>query len=468
MRELIVEGARVVVMGAARSGVAAALLLAERGALVTLTDLRPSLGDVELVARLRRAGVTLDLGGHSPATLASAAMVVLSPGVPMTIPVLDAARRAGAPIVGEVELASRWLQGRIVAITGTKGKSTTTVLAGRMLEAGGVKAVVGGNIGVPLSTQVRTSTPETTHVVEVSSFQLEAIETFHPWIAVLLNVSPDHLDRHASLEEYTRAKAKVFQNQTERDWAVINADDPQALALARSGRARRVHFSVEASVDEGIFVRARTLTYRHAGGREEPLIPLSAIGLPGRHLLADVAAAAAVAKLSGVSGAAMTQAVATFQGLEHVLEPAGTIGRVRFVNDSKATNIDAARHAVESFGPGLVVILGGRYKGGDFRLLRPALEARHACVVAIGEAQPLIRQALDPAVPTLTAGSMADAVRQAFARVARDGGTVLLAPACASLDMFVDYADRGRVFKEEVARLGAELAGQQSRVPSPE
>jgi UDP-N-acetylmuramoylalanine--D-glutamate ligase len=447
-------------MGGARSGIAAALLLARRGARVTLTDLRPSLGDDSAAAQLSRAGVVLELGGHSAETLASASMVVLSPGVSPTHPLLAVARGAGASVIGEVEMASRWLQGRVVAITGTKGKSTTTVLAGRMLEAGGVAALVGGNIGVPLSAQVAASTPETVHVVEVSSFQLETVDTFHPWIAVLLNISPDHLDRHASVDEYASAKARVFQNQTDQDWAVINADDPHALALARSGRARRLHFSVDTPVDEGVFVQARTVTYRHAG-RDEPLIPLSAIALKGRHLLADVAAAAAVAKLAGVPAAAMTRAVESFEGLEHVLEQAGAVGSVRFVNDSKATNIAAARLAIESFGPGLVVILGGRHKGGDFRALRAPLVARGARVVAIGEARPLIHAALAPEVPVMTAGSMAEAVRQAFACVEREGGTVLLAPACASLDMFEDYADRGRAFKQAVVDLRTERAGRE-------
>jgi len=449
-----VVGQRVVVMGAARSGIAAALLLAERGAHVTLTDLRPRLNDADDTTRLRHSGVELEVGGHVPETLARASLIVLSPGVPLSQPALAAARRAAVPIVGEVEIASRWLRGRIVAVTGTKGKSTTTTLTGRMLDAGGIRTLVGGNIGTPLSAQVATSTPDTIHVVEVSSFQLETIQTFHPWIAVLLNFSPDHLDRHATVDEYASAKARIFENQDERDWVVINADDPEALALARAARGRRLQFSANPSLTEGVVLLPGALTYRHAG-QDEPLIPLSAVKVIGRHLLADVAAAAAAAKLSGVSSADMTRAVESFRGLEHALELVAEVRSVRFVNDSKATNVESALRAIESFGEGLVVILGGRYKGGDFGQLRAPLVARGAKVTAIGEARPLLREALGPAVPVSEATSLSEAVRQAYEH-AKPHGTVLLAPACSSFDMFVDYADRGRTFKREVVLLETE------------
>jgi UDP-N-acetylmuramoylalanine--D-glutamate ligase len=311
--------------------------------------------------------------------------------------------------------------------------------------------LVGGNIGRPLSAQVSSSTPDTIHVVEVSSFQLETIDTFHPWIAVLLNFSPDHLDRHASVDEYARAKARVFENQSERDWMVINGDDPAVLELARAGRAQCVRFSSRAAMDTGVVIGTNAIVYREAG-RDETLVPLSAVKVIGPHLLADVAAAAAVGRLAGVSATSMTHAVESFTGLEHALEPVGVVRGVRFVNDSKATNVEAALRAVESFGPGLVVILGGRYKGGDFGRLREPLLARSARVVALGESQPRIAEALADAVPVQNASSMSEAVRRAF-EAATVGGTVLLAPACASFDMFVDYAERGRAFKQEVTRL---------------
>ena len=423
-----VQRQKVTVVGAARSGIAAALLLAERGARVTLTDSSPDLDQIA-TNQLRDAGVELALGGHPGETLASTDLLVLSPGVPLDEPSIAAARDAGVRIMGEIEMASRWLSGRIVAITGTKGKSTTTTLTGRMFTAGGLKAVVGGNIGTPLSSQVAASTPDTFHIVEVSSFQLETTDTFHPWIAVLLNLSSDHLDRHGSMEAYGAAKAKIFANQTPDDWAVVNADDPQTLALARAGRAKQVTFSVDT-----------------------PIVPLSSIRLIGRHLVADVMAAATVAQIAGVAHDAMVRAVESFTGLEHALEPVGVVNGIRFINDSKATNVEAAQRAIESFDGGLVVIMGGRFKSGDFSLLREPLRSRGAKVVAIGEAAPMIERAFEGAVPVEQAGTLQSAVRRGLA-LAPENGVVLLAPACASFDMFRDYAERGQVFKNEVLKL---------------
>jgi UDP-N-acetylmuramoylalanine--D-glutamate ligase len=448
MSEFTVRGKRVVVVGGAASGVAAARLLVERGAAVTLTDLRPELPDGPALAAL---GVALALGSHPDRLLAGSDLVVLSPGVPAGLPPVAAARAAGVPVIGEVELASRWLRGRVVAITGTKGKSTTTALTGRILEAAGVRAVVGGNIGTPLASQVAGSTPETVHVVEVSSFQLETTDTFHPWIAALLNVTADHLDRHASAEEYAAAKARIFARQTERDVAVANADDARALAMAGAGRARVVRFARDARIDAGVTVDGGWIVERGAGG-DTNLVRTSDVRLIGPHLLADVLAAAAIARVAGAAPGAIAGAVASFTGLEHAMEAAGEIGGVRFVNDSKATNIDAARQAIETFGRGLVVIMGGRFKGGDLRLLRPALASRGAAVVAIGEAAPLMQEAFAGAAVVRTAGSMAEAVRLARA-LAPAGGSVLLAPACASFDMFENYAARGRAFKAEVEAL---------------
>jgi UDP-N-acetylmuramoylalanine--D-glutamate ligase len=456
MTTFSVDGQKVTVVGAARSGVAAALLLTERGARVTLTDAHPVLDNADDAARLAQAGVALELGGHTAETFNGADLLVLSPGVPLHQPQVAEARRQGVPVMGEIELASRWLAGRIVAITGTKGKSTTTTLTGRMFTAGGRKTLVGGNIGTPLSSQVADSTPDTFHIVEVSSFQLETADTFRPWIAVFLNLSPDHLDRHATFDEYAQAKARIFSNQMASDWAVINADDPQTVAAARTARAGRLLFSPEGTVAEGIVIRSGAIADTRPGF-ETPLVPLSSIRLIGRHLIADVMAAAAVARLAGITADAMTRAVESFTGLEHALEPVITISGVRFVNDSKATNVEAARRAIESFESGLVVIIGGRFKGGDLSLLAEPLRSRGATVVAIGEAQALIRSTLEGVVPVYAASSMSAAVRQAFT-LAPIGGAVLLSPACASFDMFRDYAERGHRFKQEVMKLAEEAS----------
>jgi len=443
-----VRGRRVVVVGAARSGVAAALLVAKRGARVTLTEVR---GAVDEAPALRSAGVALELGGHQRETLAAADLVVLSPGVPPDQPALEPARRRGAEVIGEIELAWRFVRGRVIAVTGTKGKSTTTTLVGRMLEAAGRDVLVGGNIGVPLSGQVEASTPTTVHVVEVSSFQLETTTTFRPWIAVWLNFADDHLDRHPSVEAYAAAKARIFANQTADDWAVVNADDPVVVARCGGIAARRVSFALSGRLADGFVVDGAWIARRTPAGADR-LVPVEAVELTGRHMLGNVLAASAAATLAGCAPEAMTRALRGFRGLAHVMEPAGSIGGVRFVNDSKATNVEAARRSVESFEAGVVAIVGGRFKGGDLRLLREPLAARGRAVVAIGEAAPLVRRALDGVVPVVEAASMREAVERGYEAAAPDG-VVVLAPACASFDWFRDYAERGEVFKAEVAKL---------------
>jgi len=446
-----VKGKRVTVAGAARSGLAAAELLARRGADVTLSESRADVADGD---RLRRLGVRLELGGHLPDTFVRADLVVLSPGVPPDQPAIQAARDRGVPVIAEIELASRWLKGRVIAITGTKGKSTTTALTGRMLQAAGFKVTVGGNIGAPLSAQVADSTPDSFHVVETSSFQLEQIETFHPWIAVMLNFSPDHLDRHPSVEAYAAAKARIFEKQNATDWAVVNADDPGVLAMARRGRAQLRLFSPRTSLEEGTVVEQGWIVDRRRD-RVERLVPLSSIHLLGPHLVNDVMAAATVGALAGSAPAAMTAAVDAFRGLEHAMELVADVGGVRFVNDSKATNVESALRSIESFEHGLVPILGGRFKGGDLSLLREPLKQRGKAVIAIGEAKPLVREALAGTIPVYEVDEFSDAVTRAYA-LAQPSGVVLLAPACASFDMFRDYAERGQRFKDEVKKLKAE------------
>ena len=419
---------------------------------MTLTESRDTF---EQVDRLRGAGVELELGGHQASTLARADLIVASPGVALEQPVFETARRRGIETIGELELAWRWVKGPVIAITGTKGKSTTTTLVGRMLEAAGRHVLVGGNIGVPVSAQVEQSTPDTLHVVETSSFQLEATTTFKPWIALWLNLAADHLDRHPTVDAYADAKARIFANQTDGDWAVVNADDPVVMEKVRYGRAQRVSFSPSGSIDEG-FVAAGDWVVKRTAAGEKPLIPVSAVELTGQHMLHNVIAAAAVANIAGVDPASMTSALKGFHGLEHVMEPVATIHGVRFVNDSKATNVEAARRSIESFDAPVVAIVGGQFKGGDLRELRDPLVARRGSVVAIGEAAPRVHAALDGVVQVGDARSMPDAVRQAYA-LAGGIGVVVLAPACASFDWFRDYADRGRVFKEAVRALEEEL-----------
>ena len=447
-----VEDRHVVVVGAGRSGLAAAELLIDRGARVTVSDLRDE-ADLPVLPASDR--VRVECGGHRIDTFTNADLVVLSPGVPPKQAAIDAARHAGVPVIGELELAARWVRGRIVAVTGTKGKSTTTTLTGRMFDAAGFRTLVGGNVGPALSAQVRYSTPDVIHVVEVSSFQLESTDRFHPWIAVLLNLFPDHLDRHHTVEQYADVKARILANQQGSDWVVANADDPHVLALIRRSRAQRLHFALSSPLTDGVLV-VDDVIVRRTPVAMVPLVPVSAVRLLGRHLLSDVLAAVTVGVIVGVSADVMARTVAGFEGLEHALELVAEVAGVLFINDSKATNVDAARHAIESVRAGVVVIVGGRFKGGDLRALRDALSSRASAVVAIGEAQPLIREAVADLVTVRDAHSMSDAVRTAFG-LTPPGGVVLLAPACASFDMFRDYAERGRRFKEEVARLAEEM-----------
>lgn len=446
-----VGGRRVIVVGAARSGIAAATWCAAHGATVVLADRRETLDER---AELEAAGVELALGPHRDEMFAGANLVIVSPGVPPELPVLETARRNGAEVIGEFEFATRRLRGRIVAITGTKGKSTTTTLVGRMFEEGGFRTRVGGNIGVPLSAQIDDSTPETIHVIEASSFQLEMAPTFHPAIAVFLNFSPDHLDRHGTEAAYAAAKASIVARQDAGDVTVMNADDPAVARLVGHTRARREWFTVAEPTVQGAGIVDGWIVHRGAEELFTRLAPLSSIRLIGPHLVADVVAAANTAVVGGVAPEAIERAIAGFGGLEHALELVATIDDVRFVNDSKATNVEAARRSIESFGHGVVAIVGGRFKGGDLGMLARPLRERAVAVVTIGEAAPLVHEALDGVVPVVDAATLDEAVTAAWQRVPR-GGVVVLAPACASHDMFRDYAARGRVFKEAVRRLAA-------------
>jgi UDP-N-acetylmuramoylalanine--D-glutamate ligase len=462
------EGVAAVVVGLARSGVAAAEFLARRGATVVATDLKSEGELSEEALRLRTLGVRLELGGHRPETFAGASMVVVSPGVPWERPELALARVSGAEVMAEIELAFRHLRGRLAAVTGTKGKSTTTAALGTILREAGYDTRVGGNIGAPLIGLVDGATDATVYAVEVSSFQLEGADRFRPDVAVWLNLSPDHLDRHSSLDSYVAAKTRIFARQLETDWAVVNADDPLVLEQARRTRARllKLHATDRqpAEGDEAFFRQGAAWIRR--GGREERLFSLEDVHVPGLHLAGDLLAAAATARLLGASDDDVTRGIQAFRGAEHVLESVATIDGVAFCNDSKATNVAAAVRSIEAFDGRILAILGGRYKGGDLGLLGPVLRARGSRVLAIGEARDRVRAVLGSEVPVDLCDSLGEAVERAHA-LARPGDTVLLAPACSSFDMFTDYAERGRRFKEEVRRL-AHAHGSMEEAPGGE
>jgi UDP-N-acetylmuramoylalanine--D-glutamate ligase len=448
-------GKHVLVVGLARTGIATALFCAERGARVTATEARPEVEIAETAAKLRAAGVALELGGHRAETFAEQDLIVPSPGVPLMMPALAAARAIGVPVWSEIELAWRFLRGRLICITGSNGKTTTTSLIGHILETAGFPVQVAGNIGTPLISRVDISSDASFTVVEASSFQLESISAFRPDIAVLLNITPDHLDRHGSIEGYGAAKARMFENQTAGDAAVLNADD--AVAPQYSPTGPRVYwFSRLKRVANGCYLRGDEIVFR-CEGTETVLLEGKDIGLRGSHNIENVLAAAAAARLAGAEPTAIAEGVRTFAGVEHRIEYVATISGVEYFNDSKATNVDATLKALDAFSGNVLVILGGKDKGSDFRILRQALRSHSRMALLIGSAADKIEAELAGVIPVERADTLAGAVEIASRR-ARPGDTVLLAPACSSFDQFENYEHRGRVFKQLVRELEKKTA----------
>jgi len=444
------EGKRVLVVGLARTGEVVSLFAAGYGASVTATDIRSENELAASAEKLRARGVRLELGGHPPEILAGQDLVVVSPGVPVNSPLLVAARSAAIPVWSEIELAWRFLRGKLVAITGSNGKTTTTSLTGHILKTAGIETLVGGNIGTPLLAFAESTTDSTVTVAEISSFQLENIEAFRPEIGVLLNLTPDHLDRHASFEEYAAAKMQLFKNQLDRDCAVLNADDPEVTKRMPSGQ-QVFWFSRQKRVATGAFLRDGQIIFRRDGD-EIPLARQQDIRLRGDHNVENVLAAAAVSYLAGADPASIANGIKSFPGVEHRLEFVAEIGGVEFFNDSKATNVDAALKAIEAFPGPLIVILGGKDKGAPYTPLIEPLRRRARTTMLIGAAAEKIASEFGDAVPYIHAGTLDRALHLAVS-AAQSGDTILLAPACASFDQFENYEQRGRLFKEIVRSL---------------
>ncbi|MGA7217686.1 MAG: UDP-N-acetylmuramoyl-L-alanine--D-glutamate ligase [Candidatus Sulfotelmatobacter sp.] len=441
---------RVLVVGLGKSGVASALFLKERGARVTVSDARSGDDLRDEIPALLDHGIIVETGGHGERTFRGQDLIVVSPGVPVDSPLLAQARSLGETVIGEIELAAWFLRGPIVAITGSNGKTTTTSLTGEILTAGGLPTLVGGNIGTPAISLAAQAKPESVIVLEVSSFQLETIQTFRPRVAVVLNVTPDHLDRHRTFEAYVDAKARMFENQQGTDFAVLNEDDPTCVTMAARTRAQVFWFSRKKEVKQGAWVQGGNILFRDGAEKEvqREIMQVSEVPLKGAHNLENVLAAICAGALMGCAPEKIRQAVRDFKAVEHRLEFVATIRGVEYYNDSKATNVDATIKALESFPGSIHLILGGKDKGSDYSVLNDLLRQRVKRVYTIGAAAAKIESQIK-GVEVVHAETLENAVRKANA-VAEAGDVVLLAPACASFDQFKNYEQRGQVFKEIV------------------
>lgn len=453
---------RVLVVGLGKSGVAAALFLSARGAHVTVSDTKTEDQLREEIPVLLDHGIAVETGGHGDRTFRGQDLIVVSPGVPIDAAPLVQARALGEPVIGEIELAARFLPGPIVAITGSNGKTTTTTLSGEIIAAGGRPTVVGGNIGTPAVSLIERATPETVAVLEVSSFQLETIRSFRPKVAVVLNVTPDHLDRHRTFETYVAAKVRIFENQTGTDFAVLNADDPTCVAMGKRTQAHIFWFSRKKEINSGAYATQGRILFRNAHGQHE-IMQVSEIPLKGAHNLENVLAGVCVGMLMGCRPEQIGKAVREFKAVEHRLEYVATVRGVQYFNDSKATNVDATIKALESFPSNIHLILGGKDKGSDYTVLNELIRERVKRVYTIGAAADKIESQVRGA-EVVHAETLDTAVKRASASATK-GDIVLLAPACASFDQFNNYEHRGRTFKEVVQAIAAQARAELATQP---
>ncbi len=453
-----VAGKKVLVVGAARSGIACARFLTARGAIVALNDAQPiEKWSAEALA-LKSEGVGCFAGELPGWLLDQLDLVVISPGVPAKAIPLRYAERAGAEVIGEVELASRYLKGRIVAITGSNGKTTTTSLIAELLKDGGLPTLVGGNIGMPLISLVESSRDDGWIVVEVSSFQLETIKEFHPTVAIVLNVTPNHMDRYETFTDYAAAKHRIFMNQAPGDIAILNADDEVVSRWSKGLRAHVTCFSVKQELEEGLFLRGREIVSRTRNG-ERVLLMSNEMKLRGLHNVENVLAAVAAGLACGAAPDSMRETIRKFNPVEHRLEFVREVDGVKFYNDSKATSVDATVKALEAFADEagkVVLIMGGRGKKAPYAPLAALVREWVRKLILVGEDAETIAQELGDFAPSERAADMNEAVARAF-QAAQAGDTVLLAPACASFDMFASYEERGKVFKKEVQSLKSKV-----------
>lgn len=472
-------GKKIVVVGLGKTGIALARFLKNRQASVVVTDVAIEDKLASQAQVIRSMGLPLELGAHREQTFTAADLIVLSPGVPHTIAPVTRARERGIPVIGEIELAARFIRQPIAAVTGTNGKTTTTELLGDMLARSGFQVFVGGNIGTPLIEYADSGKPVDIIVAEISSFQLDTIETFRAQVGVLLNITADHLDRYPDFDAYSAAKMRLFENQKAGDVAVLNGADPRIRLLAPDIRARKLFYPNPAQNEQGAILNSRHIALRAdnlepsilepksgsrlkrrpdgSAGRDPVLIDLSRIKLRGRHNLENACAASLAAIASGARVQAIQDTLDQFRGSAHRLEYIDAINGIEFFNDSKATNVDAVMRAVECFDAPLILLMGGLDKGGNFRELRQTVARHTRKLIVMGRAAELIRGALEDVTATSVAVSMADAVRQAY-EAGKPGDVVLLSPGCASFDMYDNYAQRGEDYRQAVKTLRLQIS----------
>jgi UDP-N-acetylmuramoylalanine--D-glutamate ligase len=446
---MLLKGKKVLVLGMGVSGVAAAHLLKDEKAIVTIAEIENSRDKRAETKKLSEEGMEVVLGSHPLSLLEGKQLIIISPGIPLTIPLLQKARLRSIPILGELELAFRFLKGKsLVAITGTNGKTTTTLLTGKILEKAGKDVQIAGNVGIPLAKIARGKSEII--VAEVSTFQLETIDKFSPYISCILNISTDHLDRHLSLENYSDLKARIFLNQKNKDFTVLNRDDARVYPLASKTKAQVIFVSKKDDLKKGVFLQNARIKRRF--NKEEEIVSYKELTFAGSHNLENILSSIAIASLYGVEAEIIREALIEFKGLPHRVEWVGEVKGVEFINDSKATNEDAVRSSLKFRSKKTILIMGGKDKGADFSSLKKVVGEKVRKLILLGEAKRNIRNQLNGICPIEEVEDMREAVRQAF-KDARRGDSVLLSPGCASFDQFKDYKERGEVFKREVKKL---------------
>ncbi|GAW92146.1 UDP-N-acetylmuramoyl-L-alanine--D-glutamate ligase [Calderihabitans maritimus] len=449
------KGKKVLVIGMGHSGLAAARVLHEEGAQITLTDIKRKEELVQAIQSIEDLPVRLELGAYPEVNMENTDVVIISPGVPLSIAPVQQARASRIPVWSEIEAAYRFLEGPVVAITGTNGKTTTTALVGEMFKDAGRPVLVAGNIGIPLIREARSTNSDTVIVVEASSFQLETIDRFRPRVAVILNITPDHLDRHLTLEKYIQAKARIFENQSSSDFTILNYDDERVRSLASKTPGRVIFFSRQHMLEPGVYVQDGNVVVA-IEGKKEVVCPAEEINIKGSHNLENALAGVAAGSAMGLAVDSIARTLRTFPGVAHRLEFVAEFGGVKYINDSKGTNPDAAIKALEAYAEPVVLIAGGKNKGSDFSSLAIKIKEKVRALVLVGEAAGNIQEAVEKVgfKNFYRVDTFEEAVKTA-ASLALPGDVVLLSPACASWDMFRSYEERGERFKSLVMQLKA-------------